>query len=429
MPPLWRQVRWGILSLLFGVTVINFVDRQSLSIVAPILREKLGLSNTDYGIIVSSFMFGMMAGEFPMGWLMDRRGVRFGLSFAVGWWSLANALHAFGRSMLHFSLLRFWLGTGECGNYSGGIKVVSRWFPVRERAFAVGIFNGGSMIGSIIAPPLLVWLTLSMGWRAAFLLPSMLGFVWLIAWRMFYHSPDRHPLLSGAEKDYILDGAEAGDAPAPSNLSLLARREAWALMLCRFLVGPVVQFYIYWLPEYLYRERGLSLKSIGMFAWVPFLFGDIGSIGGGWVAGRLIRRGMSVTAARAITMGLGAGCCLLSIAVAQTATAPAALAFICLVLAGHTFLSANMFASISDLFPDNAVGRVTALTGVAGGLSGMLFPLLTGFLVDHFSYLPVFSLAAVMPLAGVSALFLIAGKLKPVTLKYPEVSRKESIGA
>lgn len=408
MPPLWRQVRWGMLALLFTVTVVNFVDRQSLSIVAPVLRETLGLSNTDYGIIVSCFMFGMMAGEFPMGWLMDRRGVRLGLSLAVSWWSLANAMHAFGRSMLHFSLLRFFLGTGECGNYSGGLKLVSQWFPVRERALAVGIFNGGSMIGSIIAPPLLVWLMLSYGWRAAFLLPSLLGFLWVIAWRLFYHSPDRHPLLSSAERNYIREGAESAEAPPPGNLTLLARREAWALMLCRFLVGPVVQFYIYWLAEYLYRQRGFSLKAIGMFAWVPFLFGDIGSIAGGWVSGRLIRRGFSVAAARAVSMGFGAALCLLSIAAARAATAPAAMAFICLVLAGHTFLSANMFAAISDLFPNNAVGRVTALTGVAGGLSGMLFPLLTGFLVDRFSYLPVFSLAAVMPAAGVAALFLLA---------------------
>ncbi len=416
MPPLWRQVRWGVLALLFLVTVVNFVDRQSLSIVAPILRESLHLSNTDYGIIVSCFMFGMMAGEFPMGWLMDRRGVRLGLTFAVSWWSLANTLHALGRSMLHFSLLRFWLGTGECGNFSGGMKVVSQWFPVRERAFAVGIFNGGSMIGSIIAPPLLVWLTLSLGWRSAFLLPSMLGFVWVAAWLLFYRSPDQHRLLSKAERDYIRDGRDAVESTPPANATLLGMRQAWALMLCRFLVGPVVQFYIYWMPEYLYRERGLSLKSIGMFAWVPFLFGDLGSIAGGWTAGFLIGRGLSVTAARAATMGAGAACCLLSFAVAQAGSAPAAIGWIAMVLAGHTFLSANMFAAISDLFPNNAVGRVTALTGVAGGLSGMLFPLLTGFLVDRFSYLPVFSLVAMMPLAGTVVLFSMARNLRPAKL-------------
>lgn len=416
MPPLWRQVRWSVLALLFAITVINFVDRQSLSVVAPILRERLNLSNTDYGIIVSCFMFGMMAGEFPMGWLMDRRGVRFGLSFAVGWWSLANLLHAFGRSMLHFGALRFWLGTGECGNYSGGLKVVSQWFPARERALAVGIFNSGSMIGSIIAPPLLVWLTLSFGWRSAFLLPSMLGFLWVIGWRVFYRAPQDHRWLTAAEREYIQEGKEAADVPAPANMVLLRKRQAWALMLCRFLVGPVVQFYIYWLPEYLYRERGLSLKVIGMFAWVPFLCGDVGSVTGGWAAGMLIRRGFSVAAARAVTMTIGGAACLLSIAVALASSAPAAMAWICVVLAGHTFLSANMFAAISDMFPNSGVGRVTALTGVAGGFSGMLFPLLTGFLVDHFSYIPVFSIAAVMPLAGVAALFLLSGKLTPAKL-------------
>ncbi len=416
MPPIYRQVRWWVLTLLFCVTIINFVDRQSLSIVAPLLRESLKLSNTDYGIIVAAFQMGMMIGEFPMGMLMDRAGVKFGLTFAVLWWSLANAMHALGRSMLQFSVLRFWLGTGECGNYSGGIKTVAQWFPARERALAVGIFNGGSMIGSIIAPPLLVAMTLKLGWRAAFLLPSALGIVWVIAWRSWYHSPEQHPSLTPAERSYILEGQETSDEPAPSNTDLLKLRQTWALMGCRMLVGPVVQFYIYWLPEYLYRQRGLSLKEIGMFAWVPFLFGDIGSIAGGWLAGWLIRRGFSVTNARRICMGIGATCCLLSFAVAAARTIPAALVGICFVLLGHTFLSANMFAAISDVFPCKAVGRVTALTGIAGGLSGMLFPMLTGVLVDRFSYLPVFSLAAVMPLAGILVLFSLIRTLRQVSI-------------
>ncbi len=416
LPPLVRQVRWWVLGLLFSITIINFVDRQSLSIVAPLLRESLRLSNTDYGIIVAAFQMGMMLGELPMGMLMDRAGVKFGFTFAVLWWSIANALHAVGRSMLHFSVLRFWLGTGECGNFSGGIKTVAQWFPVRERALAVGIFNGGSMIGSIIAPPLLVALTLNLGWHAAFLLPSAMGFVWVIAWRRWYHSPEAHPSLSAAERAYILDGAASTEERAPTNAQLLKLRETWALMGCRMLVGPVVQFYIYWLPEYLYRQRGLSLKEIGLFAWVPFLFGDFGSIAGGWLAGWLIRRGFSVTNARRIAMGIGAACCLLSFAVVGARTISGALAGICFVLFGHTFLSANMFAAISDVFPNSAVGRVTALTGIAGGLSGMLFPLLTGVLVDQFSYLPVFSLAAVMPMAGCLLLFSLIRTLRQVSI-------------
>ena len=416
MPRLIWQVRWWVLGLLFSITIINFVDRQSLSIVAPLLRESLNLSNTDYGIIVAAFQMGMMLGEFPMGSLMDRYGVRFGFTFAVSWWSLANALHAFARSMLQFSALRFWLGTGECGNFSGGIKTVAQWFPVREQALAVGIFNAGTMVGSIIAPPLVVALTLKLGWPAAFLLPSSLGVVWVIAWRWLYRAPEDHPLVTPAERAYILEGRDSVERPAPSNASLLKLRQTWALMACRMLVGPVVQFYIYWLPEYLYRQRGLSLKQIGLFAWVPFLFGDIGSVAGGWLAGRLIRRHYSVTNARRITMGIGAACCLVSFVVVGARTIPGALAGICLVLFGHTFLSANMFAAICDVFPTGAVGRVTALTGIAGGLSGMLFPLLTGVLVDHFSYLPVFSLAAVMPLAGCLLLFTAVRQLRQVTL-------------
>ncbi|MDX2154820.1 MAG: MFS transporter [Bryobacteraceae bacterium] len=413
MPPLIQQVRWRILTLLLLVTIINFVDRQSLSIVAPILRDELKLSNTDYGFIVSAFLFGMLAGEFPMGWLMDRKGARFGLSFAVLWWSLANALHAFARTKLQFAALRFWLGTGECGNYSGGIKVVSAWFPPRERALAIGVFNGGSMLGSIIAPPLLGWLTLAYGWHSAFLLPSALGALWVVLWWWQYAPPAKHRGLSKAEAEYIHAGRIAV-REAPPTRELLGRRQTWAIMTCRLLVGPVVQFYIFWLPEYLFRQHGFNLKAIALFAWMPFLFGDIGSIAGGWVAGRLMARGWDATRTRRFTMGLGAAFCLLSVAVAFAGSAFAAIAFICAVLFGHTFLSANMFASISDMFPPEAAGRVTALTGIAGGASGMVFPLLTGALVDHVSYVPVFLLAAVMPALGCLALFLTVRRLEPV---------------
>lgn len=415
MPPLVRQVRWRILALLLFITIINFVDRQSLSVVAPILRDQLKFSNTDYGFIVGAFQLGMMAGEFPMGWLMDRRGTRFGLSFAVLWWSIANALHALATTRLQFAGLRFWLGTGECGNYSGGMKVVSAWFPQRERALAIGIFNGGSMLGSIIAPPLLAWLTLAYGWHSAFLLPGALGAVWVIFWLWQYRAPDLHPGLSQAERDYIESGRIRAASPPPTR-TLLRKRQTWAVMTCRSLVGPVVQFYIFWLPEYLYRQHGFNLKSIGMFAWLPFLAGDLGSIGGGWIAQRLMVAGYTPSAARRLTMALGASFCVMSIAVAYSTSAFLAIAFICIVLFGHTFLSANMFAAITDMFPPETVGRVTALTGIAGGLSGALFPLLTGVLVDRISYTPVFLLVGIMPALGTLALFVLARRMEPVSM-------------
>ena len=415
MPPIWRQVRWWILGLLFLVTVINFIDRQTLSIVAPVLRDTFHLSNQQYGYIVAAFMFGMMVGEFPMGMLMDRKGPRLGFTFAVISWSLATGLHSIGRSVLQFGLFRFWMGTAECGNFSGGMRVVSQWFPARERALAVGVFNGGSMLGSIIALPMIAFITVHFGWRMSFLVASSVGFVWVILWRLFYYTPQDHPQITQAEAKYIVTGGDK-DQAAPPTARLLSLRQTWGLMLCRMLVGPVVQFYLYWLPEYLYRQRGLSLAKIGMFAWVPFLFGDFGSILGGWFSGFLMKRGVSANAARKIALVAGASCCLLSIGVAKAPTAFWAIAFVCLVLMGHTGLSANMFATISDVFPNRGVGRVTGLTGIAGGLSGWLVPLLTGYLVDKFSYTPVFIMAALLPLSGVAMLFLLVGKIKRVEI-------------
>lgn len=391
--------RWAILALLLAVTIINFVDRQTLSILAPKIRESMHLSHGAYGRIVAAFQFGMMAGELPVGSLMDRWGVRFGLSLAVLWWSLATGTQAFVRSGFQLAATRFWMGTGECGNYSGGVKTVNQWFPKTERAFAIGIFNGGSMLGAIIAPPLIVWLARTYGFFYAFLLPATLGLLWVPLWWRSYRA------LHEAKR---ADDSAGESIPSLSNL--LRLRRTWAIMACRFLVGPVAQFYLYWTPDYLYSVRGLSLLEIGQYSWIPFVLGDIGSVSGGWAAGVLINRHLSVRVARQVTMYAGAILCLASVLVPIVPTAPQALGIIGLVLFGHTFLSANMFASVTDMFPDQAVGRVTGLHGLCGGLSGLLFPLLAGLLIDRVSYAPVFALAAAMPLAGTFALFALGRK-------------------
>ncbi len=420
MPPVHRQVRWIILALLFIVTVINFVDRQALSVLAPIIRDTFQLSNTQYGTIVSWFQLGMVVGEFPMGWLMDRVGVRLGLAGAVVWWSIGNALHATAGSLWSFRLFRFWLGTGECANYSGGNKVVAQWFPVRERALAIGIFNSASMIGSFIAPFIVIPIATRYGWRMGFLVPSVLGMFWVIAWWAVYRSPGEHPRLSRAEADYIAAGrSSTSAAEVPTNRQLLRLKQTWGLMLCRFWVGPVVQFYIYWMPNYFRDVRHLSVANSSYFNSVTFLFGDIGSIGGGLAAGWLITRGLSVNNARKSTMLTGAALCLLSVAVPLLNSIPLAIAAISIVLLGHTFLSANMFATVSDVFPESAVARVTGLTGVASGLSGIFFPYLTGVLVDRYSYLPVFFMAAVMPLIGVLTLLATVDRYRPVAFTSP----------
>lgn len=416
MPPVYRQVRWWILALLFFVTVINFVDRLTLSYVAPVLKETFKLSNEDYGNIVSWFLFGMMIGEFPMGRLMDRRGPKLGFSFAVIWWSIANALHAAARTVFQFSVLRFWMGTGECGNYSGGVKVIGQWFPPKERAFATGVMNGASLVGNMITPPIIIFIMATLGWKAAFLIPSLLGMFWVIFWRRYYKLPEEHPSLTEAERRYIKESEPEEERPSPSVWQLLATRQAWALMLCRLLVGPVIQFYLFWLPLYLSNTRGYTMVAIGFLGMLPPLFGDLGSVGGGWITGRMIGKGLSVDQSRKLVMLVGAALCALSIVVVKANTPVIWWGAICLVYFGHYALSANMFAAISDIFPNNAVARVTALTGVAGGLSGWLFPRLTGWLVDKVSYTPVFTMAALMPAAGVLVLILLAGKFRRVEL-------------
>jgi ACS family hexuronate transporter-like MFS transporter len=403
MPPIYRQVRWWILALLFLVTVINFVDRQALAVLGNDITDEFKLSNTDFGTIVSWFRFGMLVGEFPMGMLMDRAGVRIGLAFAVLWWSVGNGLHAIAGSIWHFRLFRFWLGTGECGNYSGGNKIVASWFPVSERAFAIGVFNSASMVGSFFAAFLIIPIREHFGWRMGFLVPSLLGVLWVVAWWAIYRQPKDHARLSEAEARYITsDVKPEDDKAAPSNRQLLRLPQTWGLMLCRFWVGPVVEFYLYWMPKYFRDVRGLSIRDSAYFNSVTFIFGDIGSIGGGVAAAWLLKKGMEVRSARSSTLLFGAGLCLLSFLVPLTGSVAVAIALISLVLLGHTFLSANMFASVSDVFPNSAVARVTGLTGVANGLSGMIFPIVTGMIVDRFSYLPVFFMAALMPLLGVA---------------------------
>jgi len=386
------RARWVALTLLLAITIINFIDRQTVSVLAPMLRQMLHLSNEQYGRIVAAFQFGMMSGEFPMGWLMDRWGVRFGLAGAVLWWSIATGAQSITRSGTQLGITRFWMGTGECGNYSGGMKAIFRLFAPRERTLAIGIFNSGSMIGATLAPPLIVYLAQHYGFRTAFLLPASLGVLWMPLWLFIYR--DIRPQQSLR-------------AQATSLGALLGESSAWAVMLCRFFIGPVMQFYWYWIPSYLYSVRHLTLTQVGFLGWIPFFLGDTGGVAGGWAAGFLQRRGFSIYNVRRITMYLSAALCLSSLAVPYLANTAGAFLAIGIAVMADNFLSANMFGAVTDLFPDDTVGRATGLTGVAGGLSGLLFPLLTGYLVDRVSYTPVFLMVAFMPLIGTALLFIV----------------------
>lgn len=387
-----RARSWFILALLFLLTVILFLARQALSVMAPVLTRAFHLSNAAYGRIVSALGLGMMAGEFPMGALMDRLGARQGLSIAIAWWSVASGSLAISGSGLALGLSQLWKGTGECGAYSGGVKTVTRLFEKKDRTLAIGIFNGGSVIGATLAPPLIVYLLQHYGFRVAFLVPALAGLAWVPLWWLTYR---REPQ------------AREAAVPEISIRQLLGQSSSWAVMLCRFFIGPVMQFYWYWTPSYLFDDHHMTMTEIGFLSWIPFLMGYVGGVLGGWAAGLLIRRGVSVRNTRRILMYSSALLCAVSFAIPYLRGIGSVLTVLSVAIAADNFLSAHMYAAITDLFPDAQVGRATGLTGIAGGLAAMLFPLLTGLLIDKISYAPVFFLVGVMPLAGTFALFAL----------------------
>jgi ACS family hexuronate transporter-like MFS transporter len=403
--------RWVVLALLFAIIVINFMDRQTMSMLAPVLRSVLHLSNTAYGRIVAALQFGMMSCEFPIGWMMDRWGARLGLTAAALIWSAITGSQFFTRSGVQLGITRYWMGTAEVASISGGMKTVSHLFTDKERTLAIGIFNSGTVIGTVLAPLLVVILLQRYGFRVAFLAPALLAFLWLPFWWVTQRGNRLHP--------------KATDVSATPARVLLGSSSTWAVMLCRMLIGPVMQFYWYWTPSYLYSTRHMSLVQIGLVGWIPFLLGVSGGIAGGAAAGWLQARKFSLYNTRRITMFGSSLLCVASLAVPWMASATTALVMISVAIMAHNFLSANMYAAITDLFPGRLVGRVTGLTGVSGGLSGLMLPLLTGVLVDHFSCTPVFVLIAFMPLLGTVALFLVGRRYRMQDTKSQQVELVE----
>lgn len=388
--------RWVILGLLFLATVINFVDRQTLSILAPTLRAEFGMNDAAYANVVSAFLASYTVMYTVSGRLLDRFGVRAGLVACVGWWSLATMLTARAWNALSLAGCRFLLGVGEPGIFPGGVKVCGEWFPRRLRAFAIGFFSSGSAIGALVAPPLIAWITLRYGWRAAFLLPGAIGLIWIPLWLLVYR-PNRARPEERAETI----------APARSWLQLLGERRVWALVLPRLLSDPVWYLYLFWLPDYLQRERGLSLKEIGLYGWIPFLFADLGAMGGGALSDFLIRRGWQSHRARIALLVAVACVAPLGALVGFLPTAAMAIALTCLIAFLTQCWATNTSALTADTFAPAETGTVAGMMGTAGSLGGMLFTQLLGFAIAAFGYSSAFVLGAVMhPLAAALLLLL-----------------------
>ncbi len=416
--------RWRIAILLCLITTINYIDRQALTVTAPLLKAEFSLSESDYGLITSGFLFAYGFGQLLCGPLIDRLGTRRSFSLAVIAWSLATMLHALGRGFLSFFALRVLLGLTEASNFPLATKATAEWFPQKERSFVVGVFTMGPGLGAILAPPLIAgtpWtpgIVTLWGWQAAFLIPGAIGFVWLYLWRKWFYLPAVHPHLPAAEREFIL--REASHEPAPVGRSWLwafRYREVWGLMISRFVSDGAFYFFVFWLPLYLSEARGMDLRAIGLFAVIPFLAADIGSIAGGYAGKKLMDAGLSLDRSRKIVIWVGALLVLAAMPAATTESAMLALGLIAVAMFAIQFKAASMFTLPADLFASRDVGTIWGMYGAVGSFGGAVFGYITGWTVENVSWTPVFVAAACMHI--VSAIL--------VNIFVPRIARLDTV--
>lgn len=377
------RIRWYIAGLLFLSSVINYVDRQVLSVVAPVLTKELGITPVGYSNILLAFLIPYTLMYVGSGFLVDRWGAKKSLAIFMVWWSTANMLHGFASGAVSLGFFRALLGIGEPGNFMAGFRAISEWYPPKEKAFVNGLLNGGAAAGAIIAPPAVAWLSIRYGWRMAFVATGALGFLWLVAW--LWIVPKAEPVKIDETKEPWL--------------KLLALRDTWSLLLPRFVSDPVWWFYLLWLPKYLADQRGFTLEDIGLLAWMPYLAADIGALVGGALSGWLVKRGTPVVRARALGMWPFTLLMPMSLLIPAASTT-VALAIICLVAFSHMAWKTNLQTVTNDIFPLRVVGSVSGIIAFGSGLGGSLFTSLTGWVVQNISY---------------DAIFYVMGFLHPIS--------------
>jgi ACS family hexuronate transporter-like MFS transporter len=416
-PPPGFGYRWTICALLFFATTINYVDRQVLGILAPVLEREIGWSEVEYGAIVSWFTFAYGIGFLGMGRMLDRFGVRRGFSFAIVAWSLAAMSHAFARSVAGFSIARGALGLGESANFPASIKTVAEWFPKKERALATGIFNAGSNVGAIVAPLMVPFIALRWGWEWAFIVAGSLGFIWLIFWLAIYREPEEHPKLSRAELAFIRsDPAESG-----GNVRwfrLLTYRQTWVFLLGKLMTDPIWWFYLFWLPKFLDSRFGVTLAGLAAPLVVIYLVADVGSVGGGWLSSALIKRGWSVNLGRKTAMGIAAVLIVPTMLAPRAGSMWVAVAIVSVAAAAHQWWSANLFTTASDMFPRRAVASVVGIGGFAGAMGGFAFQRMTGAILEATgsNYNIIFVMCGFAYVAALLVIHLLSPRLEPATL-------------
>lgn len=410
--------RWTICALLFFATTVNYVDRQVLGLLAPLLQTKIGWNELQYGYIVTAFQAAYAIGMLGMGRWIDRVGLRLGYAAALGIWSVASMAHGLVRTAFGFGVARFGLGIGESGNFPAAIKTVAEWFPNKERALATGIFNSGSNIGATVAPLLVPWIAVTWGWQWAFVLTGGVGAIWVVFWWAMYRPPALHPKVSAAELTYIRSDHDknAAEVEIPWR-RLLPHRQMWAFLLGKFLTDPIWWFLLFWLPKYLATDHHLTITGIGLPLVVIYNAATVGSVIGGWLPGIFLRRGWTLNRARKMAMLICALCVVPIMTVSEVTGLWPAVALISLAVSAHQGWSANLFTLASDLFPEQAVASVVGVGGFGGAVGGMLIATGTGLVLQlTHSYTPVFLLSGSAYLLALLVIHLLTPRLAPARL-------------
>jgi MFS transporter, ACS family, aldohexuronate transporter len=408
--------RWIICGLLFFATTFNYVDRQVIGLLKPTLQHELHWTEIDYGHIILFFQFAYALGYLVMGPLIDRLGTRKGYTIAALIWSVAAMAHAAARSVFQFIEARFALGLGEGGSFPASIKTVAEWFPRKERALATAVFNSGTNLGPIVVPLVIPWVTITYGWRFTFIITGVLNLLWIVPWLLIYRPPEEHKRISSAEFAYIRSDPSEPPVKIPW-ARLLPHRQLWAIAIAKFLTDPVWWLFLFWVPDFLNRTHGLNLLALQIPLAVIYIGATVGSLGGGWLSGSLIKRGWTVNASRKTAMFVCACGAVPIIFASRTSSLWAVVGILALSTASHQGWSANLFTLSSDMFPRRAVGSITGVIGTAGALGGMLISEVVGKLLEKTgSYSLIFGIAACAYLTALLIIHLIVPRLEPAKI-------------
>jgi MFS transporter, ACS family, hexuronate transporter len=409
------RVRWTICAMLFFATSINYMDRQVIALLKPTLEHSIGLTEINYGYIVDAFQLAYAIGLLIAGRVVDKVGTRIGYVFVMGVWSLSAMGHALASTAFQFGIARFLLGLGESGNFPAAIKTVAEWFPQSERSLATGIFNSGANVGAILAPLIVPWITLRYGWRAAFLATGIFSMIWIIWWWKNYRKPAEHPTLTGTELRHIYKEAAVQMGPTTPWHKLLGHRQTWAFTIAKFLTDPIWWFYLFWLPSYFSAKFHLNLSHLGLPLIIVYNMSAVGSIGGGWLPAPFRKLGLSASGARIAAM-LFCACCVVPIfTLGHLNSEWGAIGLLGLAAGAHQGWSANLFTTVSDMFPRNAVGAVVGIGGMAGAAGGALLAFFTGHILERtHSYSILFVLSSSVYLLALLIMRVLAPGLKKV---------------